>query len=123
MEHEGGLCRNKVVVVSQPLYPQGPIAPVEASNSRRAWATSDVSSSDVFTTVARQCVGETSLAAESVVQASHRYPQNVSTLTCTSVVKMILLGIPCDSPCHVIMYSESCILNRTFCIRTQPDPA
>ena len=38
MEHEGGLCRNKVVVVSQPLYPQGPIAPVEASNSRRCHA-------------------------------------------------------------------------------------
>ena len=25
---------------------------------------------------------------------SHRYPQNVSTLTCTSVVKMIILGKP-----------------------------
>ena len=40
-----------------------------------------------------QCVGETSLAAESMVQASHRYPQNVSTLTYVNDLSHIpLLG-------------------------------
>ena len=52
-----------------------------------AWATTECLELGRLHDVARQCLGETSLAAESVVQESHRYPQNVSTLTCTSVAK------------------------------------
>ena len=75
------------VIVRVYLIPPGGYCTSWGVKLTPAWATSDVSSSDVCMTVARQCVGETSLAAESVVQASHRYPQYETPLTGTSVVR------------------------------------